>query len=67
MDHLADIGSARPGAGQDLGEPCEHATAWIVRRGKHLGIGQPPRRKVKQHEVSEGAPDIDADAQAHGV
>ena len=50
-------------AGRDasFGERREHALRLVPRRGRHLGGPDGAGRLVEQHEVGEGAADVDAD------
>ncbi len=62
MHQLADLGKIEPGGGEQFAEPGERPLGRVVRRRQafvqpHRGAGA-----VDQHQVGEGAADVEPDA-----
>jgi len=58
---LAERSPRRPADLQELDDALDHTPRGIDRRGEHLVAPQLARRALKEHEVREGAANVDAE------
>jgi len=66
MQQLAHVGDRNAGCRADAANTVERAVGRILRRGQALVQRDSARRRIEQHEIGEGAADVEAEPIACG-